>query len=267
MAIHSQQDEVEEKLRIVSDNPGRDLSRIFRALLREIKVDGSVKHKRRPRRYFDAYDPAEKKFILESRGLYLRTQFKEGSARGRGYCEQTIKMALGCEPSKLSKNQKAMARREFKDEIPSLKPSLSAVAAKEVQAKVADIRNTSLMQIFTAKVSRRYFNVVAVDGNKNKGLLEIAFDHGFLEFPDGRKVAINEIEIELKDARSHKYPGVAEAMREWIVDIAQRLGIEVVPENETKGTMGFKGARENPEHYEKKAAKLSHWKRDKPRKY
>lgn len=267
MAVHTQEDEIEEKLRIVSADPQRDLTRIFRALLREVKpVGGRIKRKKRPRRYADALDIATGKFILESRGLYLRTQYKEGTPTRPGYHEQTIKMELNTQAAKGNAHQKALARREFKDEIPSLRPSLSAIAAPEIRALLADTRTTSLMEVFTARVSRRYFTVLEKDQGNHKGKLEIAFDHGYLFFPFGKKIEINEIEIELKDAKSHKYPAIREAMRNRIISICQRLDIKIVPENDTKGQQGFNEARQHMGYYREHAKKMPHWKRDKPRK-
>lgn len=234
--------EVELKLRLSPE----DLEKVFDAFS-DKAIDGEIKHKRRPRDYFDTEDRK-----LRARNLGLRMQYKEGKDGKLGGYEQTLKSAAGEALPPESKLESVFMRKEYKDFTEDELPEIEKISNPEAKKLMDGIRDEDLEHVFSSAVERRYF-VMEVkypkslkdayeevkDGKGRKkqrrtGKVELAFDVGKIKLAppnDNYQEAVSEIEIEMKDGP----PDLIEKIKKKILEIAP----DAVVETRSKAEIGY----------------------------
>ncbi len=182
--------EKEIELKICINKIG--VERVFKIFSKKA-IDGKIKKKHRPRRYFDT-----KNRDIEKCKMALRVQYKEKL----GY-EQTLKYTV----SDQCGDSSVMTRMEIKNLLPKKqkKPDislidLSIVKDKNIVQALKDISTKKLQHVFTSSVKRRYFCISVLKKNKKIGIVELAFDMGLITHAKEKDLSYNisEIEIELK---------------------------------------------------------------------
>ena len=132
MAKDNTEIEIELKIRLPKD----DLEKVFGKLSNKA-MQNKIKHKYRPRNYFDTID-----LKLFKSNIGLRVQYKEGKGKFLGGFEQTVKHAAGLENISIgSKNDKALSRKECKDMINSETPEIDKVSNPEAQEILKGIKS------------------------------------------------------------------------------------------------------------------------------
>jgi len=213
----SAEDENEIKLTL---SPG-DLEKVFKNLSKKAK--GDIKHKFRPRLYYDTED-----FDLYKNNISLRVQYKRGGKGRLGAYEQTIKIENGA-----SSVPGVLSRKECKDDIGGPLPDFSAVSNALAKAAIQPFAGKKLGHIFTAAMERRYFILSAKD-RKKKAKLEIAFDVGYLVLPGGAAQEMHEIEIEKKQGDDELIAKV----RDEIMKMAPSAQMQTLPKS-AQGTLFY----------------------------
>ncbi len=235
--------EVELKLRVSPE----DLEKVFDAFS-DSAIGGVIKHKRRPRDYYDTQERE-----LRERNLGLRMQYKSGSDGVLGGYEQTLKSAAGEALPPNADNEdvdadedmaNVFSRKEYKDYTEDEFPQIDAISNKDAKKLMDGITDADLEHVGTSAVERRYFvievkypkslknayeQVKDSKGKKHKqrrvGKVELAFDVGKIKLApphDGYQVPVSEIEIEMKDGP----PELISKIKKKIMQIAPSAKIE-----------------------------------------
>ena len=169
----------------------KDLEKVFKSLHRKAGKP-RVNHKYLPRVYYDTAN-----LDLYRRRQSLRVQYKPGKAGVTGGYEQTVKFEIS--GKKIAQAHGTLARKEIKNKISSHQPDVKAITDPEAESLFKAYKNKDLINIFTAAIERRSFNM-KLGAGKKQGVVEVAFDVGelILPAPDGAHHPFSEIEIELK---------------------------------------------------------------------
>jgi len=180
---------------------------------------GDIRHKCRPRAYYDTEDKD-----LRQRNISLRVQYKLGKNGKLGGFEQTIKFSTDKDAASAKKDG-VLIRKEWKDWLEGPEPSFDMISNKQAQELLEDLDVSKLCHLFTAIVERRYFEIEVNKGKKGpKGVVELAFDVGHIALPalqgQGYK-ELFEIEIELKSGD----PAIVDVVKEQVLDLAAKAYI------------------------------------------
>ncbi len=225
MAGNKSELEIELKIRISKDN----LEKVFNKMQKKA-LNGAIKHKYRPRDYFDT-----KGKILYKNNIGLRVQYKEGKGIFLGGYEQTVKHAAGIDNVEIGSSlDKALSRKECKDFILTETPDIKSITDPVAKKLLQDIKNEDLIHLFSSHVERRYF-VIEVENKKGKGLIELAFDIGKIKLAppnDGEYIEVSEIEVELKKGD----PSLINTVKKQIKEIVPNIKIE----EKSKAELGYK---------------------------
>jgi inorganic triphosphatase YgiF len=209
---------VEQELKIQLSRG--DLEKVFRAFAAKKSVRENIKHKYKPRAYFDTED-----LDLHQKEISVRVQYVPGKGLDVGGYEQTVKFDL---PHGGNTAGGAFFRKECKDMVPDSDPDLKCVSDPEARAILRTFRTEKLSHLFTAAIERRYFDLEAGKGRK-KGTVEIAFDVGeIILTSDGTRHALYEIEIESK-AGSAK---AIDAVKKKIMKIAPSAKVQLLSKSQ-----------------------------------
>ena len=187
MTIQKNKSEIETELKIKLSP--KDMEKVFRTL---VKKEGASKisHQFTPRIYNDTPE-----LLLHQKKISLRVQYNPGKNGHLGSHEQTIKI----KPIFNSPLVKGVLRRkECRNKLTNHQPDLQSITDREAQEILTPLKCKNLVPVFTAIVERRFFDL-SLRTNKNNGIVEIAFDSGYLVLQDNCAYQdFSEIEVELK---------------------------------------------------------------------
>ncbi|MFH1157747.1 MAG: CYTH domain-containing protein [Pseudomonadota bacterium] len=192
-----------------------DMKKVFRTLMKK-KGAAEVSHKFTPRMYYDTPE-----LLLHQNGISLRVQYNPGRNGRPGNNEQTLKLEAA---SKASSVRGVLRRKECRSRLKNHQPDLRVISDRQARKILTSLKCKKPVHIFTAAIERRFFDLELGKG-RERGLVEVAFDSGYLVLPhNGAYQGFSEIEIELKKGGT-EFIGI---VRDEIMRIASSARVQIL---------------------------------------
>ncbi|MCK5555228.1 MAG: CYTH domain-containing protein [Alphaproteobacteria bacterium] len=213
MIVQKNKSEIETELKIKLSP--KDMEKVLQKLIKE-KGESEVFHKFTPRMYYDTPD-----FLLHKNGISLRVQYNPGKNGHLGEHEQTLKLESTSDAPPVSG---VLRRKECHSKLKNHQPDLQSITDREAIKVLAPLKCKKPVHIFTAAIERRFFDLKLQCG-KNHGIVEMAFDSGYLVLSDNSAYQnFSEIEVELKNGRTN----FIEIVRDKIIRIASSAKVQTL---------------------------------------